>query len=511
MYLGLNFYHDASLAWCTEKGLNYVEADRLLKKKHYSFTKDFWVDGGRLNRVYARYPARANLFYLNEWLVSRGIPLEGLLLGVLEYDAQEQLEAKKSFQDYGAHFGVDVRFYDHQRGHALEALWRNGFLGSGHEATVLTLDGCGDGLGAVFRWTGTELRELTRLTRYSFGELYEQFAAFFLNRGTYVIGLEGKFMAYAGLGKRVDLECPWRQLITRLAEHGVGWGNRQVIAEFLRSVSRDHEPVDVAYTVQQLWVDQVLQTITPYLDAKLPLVFAGGCALNGVLNYELIKLVPVGVYWSPTPGDCGQSIASLLQYRLEEGLPLPSPGDFYGHTRANPLVGLTGSERLPTPRVVAGWLAEGKVVAVCRGAIESGPRALGHRSILCSPLLDYKDRLNALKGREWYRPFGLVVPRDEAGSQLGLDYDAPWMNVVVPLDRTDLPAVTHVDGTTRVQTLTPEFDPWLHEVLVEFGRLTGVPMLLNTSLNTRGLPIFNDARDALALRGKVDEVVVASE
>ena len=160
-------------------------------------------------------------------------------------------------------------------------------------------------------------------------------------------------------------------------------------------------------------------------------------------------------------------------------------------------------------RFLAAQLAEGKIAGLVQGRLETGPRALGNRSILASPLVpDVAARLNAaVKFREPFRPFAPVVLTDHAAGYFDLAQPSPFMSVAVPvtgLARDTIPAVVHANGTARVQALDPEHNPFLADVLACFAALTGVPVLINTSLNVKGKPISGTpqmALDCLAASG----------
>jgi carbamoyltransferase len=145
-------------------------------------------------------------------------------------------------------------------------------------------------------------------------------------------------------------------------------------------------------------------------------------------------------------------------------------------------------------RFLAARLAEGQIVGVFQGRLEAGPRALGNRSILASPLApQVVKRLNAtVKYREEFRPFAPVVPAEHAGDYFTLAQPSPFMSLAVNVTdraREQIPAVVHANGTARVQTVTPDQNPFLAEVLDAFAARTGVPVLINTSLNIKGKPI----------------------
>jgi carbamoyltransferase len=154
------------------------------------------------------------------------------------------------------------------------------------------------------------------------------------------------------------------------------------------------------------------------------------------------------------------------------------------------------------PRTIADLLEAGFVVGLRDGASESGPRALGHRSILADArhpgMLDF---INAhVKGREWFRPLAPLVLAEEAASIFDVDRPSPFMQLaadVRPAHRAALPAITHVDGTARLQTVDAATTPLLHEVLTRFRERTGCPVLVNTSLNGPGDPIVETAAEAV--------------
>jgi carbamoyltransferase len=152
----------------------------------------------------------------------------------------------------------------------------------------------------------------------------------------------------------------------------------------------------------------------------------------------------------------------------------------------------------------ADLLAEGKLVGWAQGRAEFGPRALGNRSILADPRpKDTKDRINAtVKRREPFRPFAPSILADHGPDWFDAYQPSPYMERTLrwkPSERDRVPAVVHVDGTGRLQTVTADGNPRFHQLLTAFHRLTGVPVLLNTSLNVMGKPIAHTTQDALTL------------
>ena len=156
------------------------------------------------------------------------------------------------------------------------------------------------------------------------------------------------------------------------------------------------------------------------------------------------------------------------------------------------------------PRVIARLLYTNKLVGIIKGRYEIGPRALGNRSILCNPLHSGMRTLlnDKVKHREWYRPFAPVVTAEDVSQYFTTEVDIPYMSVICHTRseyREQLPSITHVDGSARVQTIRENHNPWLHRTLKEFERLSGVPILLNTSFNPGGEPILNFCKVGLEM------------
>jgi len=249
------------------------------------------------------------------------------------------------------------------------------------------------------------------------------------------------------------------------------------------------------------------------------LVLAGGVALNCVGNGRLLREGPFEDVWvQPAAGDAGGALGAALfvWHQLLGGPRSPAgrdaqKGSFLGPRYSPEEVGrfLNGVEaphrRLADPdelcACAARLLAAGKVVGWFQGRMEFGPRALGARSILASPLhAEMQARLNDIKDREDFRPVAPVVLEEEAADWFENAGVSPFMLFVfdVKPDKADrIPAVRHVDGTARIQTIRREQNPLYYDLLKAFQARTGVPVLVNTSFNTRGEPIVCTPRDAV--------------
>ena len=249
------------------------------------------------------------------------------------------------------------------------------------------------------------------------------------------------------------------------------------------------------------------------------LCFAGGVALNAVANTCILNETPYErVFVPPAADDSGLAIGCayygwrevLKRERVRHG-GSPFLGSAYDDdevrlARALAAAGESAVVTRPNDLVtaMANVLAEGKTLAWCRGGAEFGPRALGHRSILADPRrAELRDYINAkVKFREDFRPFAPTVLAEDADTVFELDRDSQYMLFVVPVRedwRTRIPAVVHVDGTARVQTVREEEDATFHALLTQFRARTGVSVLLNTSLNRRGQPIVETPLEAAEL------------
>lgn len=285
---------------------------------------------------------------------------------------------------------------------------------------------------------------------------------------------------------------------------------------------------------------------------RTKLVLAGGVALNCVANGRILREGPFDDVWvPPSPGDAGGAVGAALQaWHGHAGgraaTPRRAGADGMSGTRLGPRYSTRevraalsehdlGHVVLPPQDItatVARLLADGKIVGWFHGRLEFGPRALGGRSILADPRSPEMQRILNLrvKRRESFRPFAAAVPRDRAGEWFQLEgrpgsvlgapgagYDTPYMTLVAPVHparafeladpvrrlggldvaRNEIPSCTHVDGSSRVQTVTAQDDWLFHELLVEFEKITSVPVLLNTSFNRRGEPIVCSPQDAV--------------
>jgi carbamoyltransferase len=277
---------------------------------------------------------------------------------------------------------------------------------------------------------------------------------------------------------------------------------------------------DLAATVQFLFEESMVHTIKTKIEPYgiKNLCLAGGSMLNCNANSKIKELgIFDNIFIYPAAGDDGLPAGNAL-YVAHNVL-----GE-KRHKYSNRDVAYTGkdykSKIFVNHKKVAQHIADGKIVAWFMGASENGPRALGHRSLLADPR-DFNKReiLNfVVKKREWFRPFAPSVLEEEAHNWFSPGDPSPFMLYTQKVLKPELvPAITHVDGTARIQTVSKDMDKDYYQVIKEFYNITGVPMILNTSFNSDGEPIVeseqdaldsfhkNDGIDVLVLNGKIYE------
>jgi carbamoyltransferase len=407
-----------------------------------------------------------------------------------------------------------VRFVRHHVAHAASA----GLAAPFGDCAVLVSDGRGEStslLAGEYR-AGKLIELAAQRLPHSLGLMYEDLTQ---HLGFQRSSDEYKVMALASYGDPRFLS----ELRAPLRATGDGGFRTDPIdwAAFApaRSPGSELLPVheDLAASVQRR-LEEILLDLARWLHEQTgarKLALAGGTALNCVANTLLFAEGPFDDVWvQPAAGDAGTALGAALHLAAELGERVePMPGADLGRKWSDAqLREQLDRARLPYGRPedlaaeVAGALADDLIVAWFVGRSEFGPRALGRRSLLAHPgRKSNLDRLNHIKGRERFRPVAPMVLADRAADVFGRGpLPSPYMlfvHDVAPSWRDRIPAVTHVDGTARVQTVDPAGDPSLASMLREFEHRTGLPVVVNTSLNTAGRPMVDTPGDALELFG----------
>ena len=412
--------------------------------------------------------------------------------------------------------GLDPRrvcFVAHHLAHAASA-----HFASPHErSAVLVADGRGE-RASLLLGHGRE-REIVPVASqelpHSLGLLYEELT---VHLGFHRSSDEYKVMALASYGEPRFLD----ELRRLVATDGRG-GFRVAPIDFARFAPAlapggdfDSAHADLASSVQRR-LEEVLLDLSRFLHEQTgerTLTMAGGVALNCVANSRLLAEGPFDDIWvQPAAGDAGTALGAAMIVAAELGDTVrPMAGADLGRGFDDRHVeDLLGVAELPHERPgdladeVAAILADGGVVAWFQGRAEFGPRALGHRSLLADPrAAGNLERLNDIKGREQFRPVAPMVLLERAAEIFEGAIPSPYMlftHGVRDAWRDRIPAVVHVDGTARVQTVDRRREPLVARMLDAFERRTGVPVVVNTSLNTAGRPMVDHPRDALECFG----------
>ena len=326
------------------------------------------------------------------------------------------------------------------------------------------------------------------------------------------LDLPGKIMGLAAYGEFVQ---EWRDaILTYFAGfhqiHSVEGASLQAgVDRFLGHIRRSNgyhweriEARNLVRTTQAVFETIVLRELTPWVEALCPqrLVLVGGCALNVLANTRLATHFGLEVFVPPCPNDCGISLGASRLLFPQLTL-LPDPFTTWTATNRTKTT-LSGCISITAgPEDMAARLAEGSIIGVVRSGIEMGPRALGNRSLLASPAIPgMRDRLNSIKGREFFRPVAPMITADAYHEYFAKGPMSPFMSFA-PLalpKAVACPEALHYDKTARVQTVTTNQE-WTYSLLRTFGDLTGHPMLLNTSFNDKGKPLLNDVDTAINL------------
>lgn len=562
--LGLSFdFHDAAAAILVDgEVVAAAQEERFSRVKHdSSFPKNAIrfclrhaeVKPGQIDRV-AYYEDPLAKFDRILWAAESDPPrYQGHLLSVTaDWFRRRKFEVCERIAEM---LGIDresVVLIGHHDSHMAAAFYCSPF----ERATIVTMDAVGEYETAA--WGVGEGTQITRIGSvslpHSLGLFYSAFTTYLgfeVNEGEY------KVMGMAGYG-RPRFRDELIELF-RLHDDG-GFELDQRHFDFLMSVDRLYRPslvdwlgpprdpeepfvlvpsgataasdierrcqryADIAASVQSCAEHVILHLVRRAVESTgiRDVCLAGGVALNSVANSRLLRELGIRLYVQPAAGDAGSAIGAgaVVHHRSPGARRMTPLGSAYlGSTFTDDQVDTSirraglgnGLEVLPWDILasrVADILTNEQVVGWFQGRAEWGPRALGNRSILASPLREtMREKVNQrIKFRELFRPFAPMVPIEciheffECQTDLHVGAPERFMLTVhrVRPDKTSvIPAVTHVDGTARVQVVDRASQPLLHALLLEFGRRTGVPVLLNTSFNLRGEPIVDSPDDAL--------------
>jgi carbamoyltransferase len=430
-----------------------------------------------------RYSKQKNDWYINDSLVNNALSYGSP--DAIAYYEKPLLKASRLFLKGGAgdwkpRFNIDGlprKSFGHHYSHAAAGYYTSPF----NDAVIVVLDAIGEyNTSTVWVGEGDKIK-LKHKQNYpvSFGLFYSAF--------TKLIGLMPNQEEYIMMGMAAYGD--WKRYYKEVDEyfpnyHAQKYNFHMGIHDWGMEIT-EQDRFDIAAAVQMVYTTRLMEfmRMAKLITNKKNLVFMGGCALNSSANTSLWKLFDM-IWIMPNPGDAGSSLGAAAA--------------FYGKHLdwKDPYIGYDLGGEYPVNEIVKGILKDG-IVAVATGRAEYGPRALGNRSILADPRdPGIKDKVNLIKQRELFRPFAPVVMEECASKWFDMDFASPYMQYTVKCLKPELvPSVVHADGTSRVQTVNRKENRGLWRVLNKFYLQTGVPMLLNTSLNIKGQPLLNDEND----------------
>jgi carbamoyltransferase len=463
LILGINEgAHDAAVTLVDGKNILFAaHAERYSKIKN-----DWHLNQEIINEVLTYGKPDIIAFYEKRWLKNTRLRLFGGI-GKVSKNKFDSLSLIKEKQ------------FLHHESHAAAGYYTSNF----DNAVVVVIDAIGEwNTSSIWVGEGKKLKKIYTLNYpTSFGLFYSAF--------TRLIGLapgieEYILMGMAGFGnynryyKKVNEYFP----TFKKQKYNFHTG----ISDWNEPINTDQDKFDIAAAVQKVYEDRLMEfmSFAKSKTNKKNLVFMGGCALNCSANTQLYNLFD-NIWIMPNPGDAGSSLGAAALVAREH---LVWDTAFLGHDI---------KKNYPEKQIIKSLLG-GKVAPVACGKAEFGPRALGNRSILADPRdPEIKNKVNKIKNREPFRPFAPVILEEYAQDWFEMpNQSSPYMQFAYRCKKPDLiPSVVHVDGTSRVQTVNHKQNPGLYSTLKTWHNITGVPVLLNTSLNIKNQPLLNDSKD----------------
>lgn len=456
--LGINeTSHDASVSLIKDGEILFAgHAERYSKKKND------WYNNKNIILDSLNY-GTPNLiaYYEKPWLKRSRIKLHG---GAADWKPNIPLD-------------VPVHYFKHHYSHAAAGYYTSKF----DDAVIVVLDAIGEyNTSTVWVGEGSKIKQVYKKNYpFSFGLFYSAF--------TQLVGLKPNEEEYIFMGMAAYGD--WRKYYKTVESYFPSierqlYNFHKGVIDWPYQIN-EQDKFDIAAAVQHIFTVRLMEfmSFAKKITGKTNLVFMGGCALNCSANTRLWELFN-DIWIMPNPGDAGSSLGAAAA--------------LYGkHINwQNPYLGYDLGGNYPVNEIMS-ELIRNKIAAVATGRAEYGPRALGNRSIFADPRdPSIKDKVNQIKKRELFRPFAPVVLEEQASKWFNMKYSSPYMQYTPKCLKPNLiPSVVHEDGTSRVQTVNKEQHPGLYHLLSEWYAATGIPILLNTSLNIKGQPLLNDEKD----------------
>jgi len=495
-----------------------------------------------------KYPEYMIKFHINDWRIHKWKKMSILLwelINLFRFSPKHMNSIIKSrFRKHGYKSNPEIKFVSHHLSHAASAYYYSGF----NKASILTIDGHGDE-NCTVTWKGID-KKIVSINEFnipnSLGWFYSAFTQYL---GFVPYDGEGKVMGLAPYGKfNEDIFKKMKNIIdfsmngayaidpqyTLYGSHFYGMRFTDDLVKLFGPPRKTNSKItntykDIAYAVQTKLEESVLNLTKRLVEQTLikNICIAGGVGYNCKMNGEILKLDCVDdIFIQPIAGDNGSSLGSSLVLSNELGLKSFSKmydvylGPEYSNEEIEEALkskDISYEYHDDIEGVCGELISKGKIIGWFQGRMECGPRALGNRSILADPTdPKMKDKVNyRVKHREPWRPFCPTMLKGAEEEFLTDPYPSPFMilafDVIIKRVK-DVPAVVHVDGTTRPQILEKNINPKFWRLIKSFEEVTSIPMVLNTSFNKRGEPIVCTPVDAIKCfqRTKMDALAIGN-
>lgn len=474
----------------------------------------------------------------------------GSFLDIIPKWIHKRLWIKDDIKKHLKGFKGKIIFPEHHLSHAAYTFFTSPF----NEAAILTVDGVGEWSTTSIGYGNDTTIKLMHDIRWphSVGMFYSAFTYFLgfqINEGEY------KLMGLSSYGKPKYYDLILNELVDIKNDGSIHLNMKYFAFHYDKVMTskkfeelfgvpvrkEDSEAEQVHYDIgasAQKVLEDILLKMVHHIHKKTNmrnLCLGGGVALNGVANYRILKEGPFeSIHIPPSPGDAGSAVGcAQYTYYSHTKNPRIIEHDHAKWIQNNVYLGPSyhdneikaflesnniknqNFERQNLLHTTAKLISEQNVVGWYQGRMEWGPRALGNRSILADPRnAKMKDILNEkIKHRERFRPFAPSILEEYVSEYFDLDIPSPFMLLVAKVKKPQkIPAVTHVDGTSRLQTVSKNANPLYYDLINEFYKITGIPVLVNTSMNVKGEPIVNTPQEAhtMLLKTEMDYLVMGN-
>jgi len=454
----------------------------------------------------------------------------------------KRLWIKNDIKKHLKGFEGDIIFPEHHISHAAYSFFTSPF----NESAILTVDGVGEWTTTSFGTAKNNTIQLTNDIRWphSIGFFYSAFTYFLgfqVNEGEY------KLMGLSSYGKPKYYDLILNELIDVKDDGSIHLNMKYFSFTYDKVMTNDkfselfgisrrnkNEKIlqihfDIGASAQKV-LEEIMLKMANHIYEKTQLknlCLGGGVALNGVANYRLLKESPFqNIHIPPSPGDAGSAVgcAQYLYYihhKNERKIEMNEAKRIHENVYVGPsfsneeIINFLQNKKIQFEKFdnvsllekTAKLIAEGNIIGWYQGKMEWGPRALGNRSILADPRdAKMKDILNKkIKHRESFRPFAPSILEEFASEYFDIDIPSPYMLMVTKVKKPEkIPAVTHVDGTGRLQTVSKDSNSMYYDLINQFYKITETPVIINTSMNVMGEPIVNTPEQAFNMLVKTD-------